>query len=396
MNAVTTWLLTGLLGRLPLGWLQVQHNRTRLVAAVGGVTFANVLIFMQLGFMGALFESSVKSHRSWNADIVIASSDFRALREANPIPRSRMMQALSIPGVRDATPVYVNPLVWTDPETGDTASLRVLGVSPEEPVFLDEHVQSQLHLLSQQDTALLDRGTRNLNPRLKEVLEAGKLKRVEFLGREISLVGLFALGASFADDGMLIVGTPTFLRLFPTRSPNVPTLIFVRCEAGVDAEQVARSINQVFSEADAKAFTKEQFVGAEQAYQASQTPIGFVFGFGVVMGLVVGLVIVYQVLSTDVQDHLPEYATFKAIGYSQRYFLGVVFEEAIVLAILGFVPGLVISLFLYQFAASATSLPISMSWSRPLLVSGFTLIMCVLSGALATRRLASADPADLF
>jgi putative ABC transport system permease protein len=114
------------------------------------------------------------------------------------------------------------------------------------------------------------------------------------------------------------------------------------------------------------------------------------------MAFVVGVVIVYQVLSTDVNAHLKEYATFKAMGYSNSYLLGVVFEEAIILACLGFIPGFLLPNILYVLAANATALPISMTFSRAILVSSLTVVMCMLSGAIATRKLQSADPADMF
>jgi putative ABC transport system permease protein len=121
-----------------------------------------------------------------------------------------------------------------------------------------------------------------------------------------------------------------------------------------------------------------------------------VFGFGVVIGLLVGIIIVYQVLSTDVAEHLREYATFKAIGYPQRFFLGLVFEEALILAVLGFIPGLLVSMALYASVAAATGLPLAMTGSRAVVVFLGTVAMCVLSGAIATRKLARANPADLF
>ena len=128
----------------------------------------------------------------------------------------------------------------------------------------------------------------------------------------------------------------------------------------------------------------------------TERPIGVVFGFGVIIGIMVGIIIVYQVLSTDVADHLAEYATLKAIGYRDSYFLGIVFEEALILALLGFLPGVLISIALYGAASSATGLPIVMDMTRPLLVLAGTILMCMISGAIATRRLAAADPADLF
>ncbi len=397
MNAPTlNALLTRLTGRLPIGWMQLMHNRTRLVAAVGGVTFANVLIFMQLGFMMALFSTSVMTHRSWRADIVIAASDFRSLREANPLPRSRMFQALGVEGVRDATPLYLGTLYWTDDVTGDTTHFRVLGVDPDYDVFLDPTLQRQIRQLRQPNYALIDLKTRDLSPTIKRALDEQGSLVIEVSGTQLTLVGDFSQGATFDVDGVMVVSDQTFLRLFPRRRPGTPTVVLVECEPNADPMIVAQRLNERFPEGDVRAFTKQQLIDAEQAYQAKQTPIGFVFGFGVVIGLIVGLVIVYQVLATDVQDHMAEYATFKAIGYAPRFFLGVVFEEAVSLAALGFIPGLVVSLLLYRVAAQATSLPITMPWGRPVIVFVLTAAMCTLSGAIATRRLNAADPADLF
>jgi putative ABC transport system permease protein len=114
------------------------------------------------------------------------------------------------------------------------------------------------------------------------------------------------------------------------------------------------------------------------------------------MGFIVGIVIVYQVLSTDVNDHMAEYATFKAMGYKNSYLLGVVFEEAMILSIIGFIPSVAIAAGLYQLTAAATALPIVLPASRAVTVLIMTIIMCSISGAIATRKLQSADPADIF
>ncbi len=172
--------------------------------------------------------------------------------------------------------------------------------------------------------------------------------------------------------------------------------MLLKVDDPANAKDIAVHINQYLGQSDVKAMTKSAFIEAEQNYQATQTPIGFVFTFGVAIGIVVGLVIVYQVLSTDVQDHLAEYATFKAIGYPPRFFFSVVLEEALSLATLGFIPGLAICLVLYQLAAAKTGLPITMPWNRPLFVFFLTVLMCTVSGVIATRRLSAADPAELF
>jgi putative ABC transport system permease protein len=95
--------------------------------------------------------------------------------------------------------------------------------------------------------------------------------------------------------------------------------------------------------------------------------------------------------------HLPEYATLKAMGYSDRYLIGVLLQEALILAILGFIPEFTISLGLYGLIAKATLLPVQMTLNRARLVLFLTVVMCVASGAIAKeRKLQSADPADIF
>src|SRR3712207_9432272 len=101
-----TELLAKLLGRLPIGWLQLVHNKTRLAAAVAGVSFASVLVLMQLGFLGALVGSIRLPYDQMSADILISASDMNTLADASPLPRQRMFEALSVEGVARATPLY--------------------------------------------------------------------------------------------------------------------------------------------------------------------------------------------------------------------------------------------------------------------------------------------------
>lgn len=147
---------------------------------------------------------------------------------------------------------------------------------------------------------------------------------------------------------------------------------------------------------DVKALTKQGFVDFEKAYIDKNQPIAFVFGLATAIGFLVGVVIVYQILSTDVNDHLAEYATFKAMGYRDRYLLGAIFEEVLILAAIGFLPGVGVSLGLYSLLRQVGALPIYMPLFRLVLVFTLTVVMCSLSGIVATRKLRSADPADIF
>jgi len=114
------------------------------------------------------------------------------------------------------------------------------------------------------------------------------------------------------------------------------------------------------------------------------------------MGLVVGIVIVYQILFADIAGHLSEYATLKAMGYSNGYLSRVVLGAAVILAIIGFIPGLGLAVFLYDFVAKATFLPLHMPPDRALSVFLMIFAMCFTAGLLAMRKLRDANPADMF
>jgi putative ABC transport system permease protein len=232
--------------------------------------------------------------------------------------------------------------------------------------------------------------------RVIDQLKTGGRLGFETGGNTLTAVGTMNVGGGFLADGMMIMSDQTFLRVFPNRTSSAPNHILVRIDDGVSIEAVIARLQEALPSSNLRIQSMTGSAANDLAFMSTERPTGIIFGFGVFMGILVGLVIVYQVLSTDVADHLREYATFKAMGYGQPFFLGIVFEEAIILAVFGFVPGFLVSLGLYAGLVSVTGLPVEMDASRAILVFLGTLAACSLSGAIATRRLANADPADLF
>jgi putative ABC transport system permease protein len=108
------------------------------------------------------------------------------------------------------------------------------------------------------------------------------------------------------------------------------------------------------------------------------------------------MVIVYQILFSDVASHLKEYATLKAMGYSGFYLARVVLGAALILAVAGFLPGLALSTFLYDVVGGATFLPLRMEPALALTVFAMIFSMCAVAGLLAVRKLRDANPADMF
>jgi putative ABC transport system permease protein len=381
--------------RTPLGWLQLNHEKGRLLVALAGIAFADVLMFMQLGFQNALYDSNTRLNRAVRADIILMSPKARSTQNLGTFTRRRLFQAMDSPGVQSADALYINTLTWKNSQTKRDATVQMLGFDPDRPAFQLPEVTRQLDKIQIPNTVLFDRLARGDYKEAIAQISAGKSVATEAERTTLTLAGLFTLGASFGADANVMTSDQTFLRLFPRRDAASISLGLLRVQPGSDPQQIATALKAHLPN-DVRVMTFAEYIQFEEHFWKTESPIGFIFSLGTAMAFVVGVVIVYQVLSTDVNAHLKEYATFKAMGYQNTYLLSVVFEEAIILAFAGFIPGVILPFGLYALAANATALPLYMTVSRAILVLSLTVAMCIISGAIATRKLQAADPADMF
>ena len=381
--------------RLPLGWLQLKHKPLRLIVALSGIAFAVLLIMMQLGFRSALFESAVRFHERFEYDIALFSPDSVFIVRPQPFSIRRLYQSLGFEGVEDVTPVYIFPSVWKNPWNNQRRSIQTIGFNPDEPVLKTPGFLAAKSLLRQQDAVIFDRGSRPEFGPVGRTFDSGQAVVTEINDREIEVVGLFRMGTSFGIDGTVITSDDNWLRLFPDRSRNEIQLGLIRLQDGTDSGRIRDELAEYLPD-DVLVMTKQQFVQREKDYWNGATPIGYIFAFGAIMGFVVGAIIVYQILFADVSEHLNEYATLRAMGYKNRFVSGIVLQQAVILAVLGYLPGVAIVHWLYGKAAAATSLPLYITQERAITVFLMTLAMCAISGLLAVRKVRRLDPADVF
>jgi putative ABC transport system permease protein len=381
--------------KIPLSWLQLTRDKSRLAVALAGIAFADILMFMQIGFRDALYYSNVRLHSSLNGDIVLINQQSNALLAMEQFSQRRLYKALELQAVESVHPIYLDYTTWRNPITGRPRSILIFGMNPESNLFDLPGVQSHLEQLKQPDVVLFDGSSREEYGPIASQFKGGNTLMAEVQRRRVKVGGLFTLGTSFGADGNLITSDVNFLRIFRNRQRGLIDIGLIRLRAGQNPNVVAQQLRNHLPQ-DVNVLTKQEFIDFERNYWATSTAIGFIFSLGTIMGFIVGTVIVYQILYTEVSDHLSEYATLKAIGYTQKYLLMVILQEAFLLACLGYVPGWIFAMFLYSRAREATLLPIFMSYSRAITVLILTILMCFISGAIAVRKLRSADPADIF
>lgn len=387
-------LFQRLLGRLPIGWLQLTHNPMRFAAALTGVAFANVLVFVQLGIMNSMGTAVLRPYTFFKADVMISATDANGLTDGGNVARQWLLQALADPDVTGGTGLFIGTVPWDRAEAD--IGFTTFGIDPARTDFVADGIAGDLALLEVQDAALMDRLARGLTREEAAAIRPQSPRAFETQGRTLTAYSTFAGGGGFGGDGYMIVSDQTFLSLFPARNSAAPDHILLRLRPGADSATVVARLKGLISDETLRIRSYADAGQEELTFQQTRRPTGIIFGFGVLIGVLVGLVIVYQVLSTDVADHLREYATFKAMGYGPSFFLGIVLEEALILGTLGFLPGFAIGATILTVMGKVTTLPLAMTPSMAAIVFAGTVAFSALSGAIATRRLAAADPADLF
>lgn len=381
--------------RIPLAWLLLTRQPVRLAVALAGIAFAGILMFMQLGFRDGLFDASVTIHRLFDTDLVLISPRSSSSVSMAGFPRRRLVQAMADPDVEGITPVHWNLLLWRNPDTKATRSILTLGFEPADPLFTDPNLAPKAKLLQDRGRVLFDELSRPEFGPVAEWFRGGRTVESEINGKKVRVAGLVGLGTSFGADGNLLTSQETYLQLLPNTPPGSIEVGLIRLRAGADADAVVERLKRDLPD-DVNVLTKTGFIAFEQNYWRSSTSIGFIFTLGAAMGFVVGCVIVYQILYSDVSDHLPEYATLMAMGYRLPTLLGVVAREGMLLAVFGYLPAYAAGQGLYLLVRNATQLPVSMNLTRALTVFIMILVMCMGSATLAMRRLGDADPAEIF
>ena len=394
-EAVRRPRLANLLLASRLAWRQLRAERARLWTAIAGVMFACVLVFMQLGFRAALFDSATALPQAMHGELFLIQPLTTALFKPEPFPRVRAYQTLADRDVAQAVPIYLAFAAWRNPESGIRRAIQLIGFDTEAGALAFPGLEDVIEALKRPDTMAFDRKSRPEFGDVSRLLTERGPFDVQIADRRLQLVGLVEIGASFGADGNAVMSETTFRRIMGQRKPSNIDLVALRLRPGADIAAVQARLRLLLP-ADVAVVSYAELVAWERTYWEKATPIGFIFAFGSLMGLVVGMVIVYQILFSDIASHIPEYATLKAMGYAQGYLRRAVMSAALMLAVLGFIPGILTSIGLYEVVARATFLPLAMDWDRGLTVFGMIFFMCAGAGLLAVRKLRDANPADMF
>jgi putative ABC transport system permease protein len=383
---------------IPLAWRNLTQNKLKLAASIAGAAFAVVLMLVENGFRNALLDNMVAVVLNLDGDLFITNRGRYMVSQPVPFPRGRLELAEGAPGVAQAHPFYLlteEEALWRNPLTGLSRPIRLLAYDPQADLLLLDAVRRQRVLWSRPDTVLADDRSKL---GLFGSLRPGTIS--EFNNRRVEVVGNFSMGTDFRSNGTIVMSELNALRYCPQRgllpwSLTPVDIGVLRLLPGAPLNAARTAVAERLP-ADVIVLTKPELVRKEQDFWEKVTPIGVVFDIGMAMGFVVGLAICYQVLFAEIADRLPQFATLKAIGHTDRALVRIVLLEALYLALMGFAVGITISRWLFRWLEDQTGLNMILSVADAVSVLVLTVLMCGAAGLLASRRLLTVDPASLF
>ena len=380
---------------VPLAWRNLVASKRRLIRSIAGIGFAVLLMLVQLGFERGFFDASLGMVRQLDGELFILRATKYRFGSEDPFPAADLDPVRNFAGVTSVVSLYATwqKLFWKDPKGSNVYVVQAFGFDPDRPPFLLPEVREQSVKLKTDDTVLVDRRARpflNMNSDARET---------EINGRKVEIAGNFALGPDFMSNGSVMMSARTFAALLagnPAAISQLPVEYgVVKLRPGSDVGEAQRELRNALPN-EVRVMTKPELVAFERDFQADLSSAGPIFWMGTLVGFVVGMLISYQIIYTDLSDQLPQYATLKGMGYGTGYLVGVVFQQAALSAVAAYVPAWVLCLLVYRVIGEFALLPLRMTLAQTAFSFALTLGMCLVSAALAVRRVVSLDPAEVF
>ena len=374
----------------PFALRLLAHRKIRTAVAISGIAFAVLFMFLQLGFSGALNETATAVSSKLRGDLVVTSVKFLHLGQTGSIPRSRLFQARALPEVMTAVPLYVRFARWIGPSSGRRCSMFAIGfpMGGTAPVSFTG-LAELLPALSAPGSIAADLVSQ------QKCGVTSELRSVEVREQARRVIGAYSLGVGFLGDGSLVTSDETYGQIFQSQSLDNIDIGMITLREGSDLQAVAARLRQVLPP-DTLVMTRSELDGRQVRYWVEDTAIGNIFRLGTIVGFLVGMMILFQVLSTDIRAQLPQYATMKAMGFANQHIYALVLQQSWLFALLGYLPATLLAMVVYAAAYDATLIPIAMTRTRAISVLILSLVMCTISGALSLSRIGRADPAELF
>ncbi len=399
----------------------------RFLVAQAGIMFAVSLVTIQTGILDGFVRSTAVLIDNGNADLWVASEDMVQLELTVQLPLLNVEAVRQVEGVAKAEPLLLRESLWRGP-SGRLNSVKLVGFDPEGDLFVPWNiVQGRRSDLTQDYTVIADKASLS-SLDFKQLGDVGEIGSLP-----VQLVGLTEGSQSITSSAVLftsIENASTYLtaglsgklacrfepgglicskdfqqaddddnsgEIAPPKalgSSDPISYILVRAKSGEDVQALAERLEAAIP--DTRVYTQAEMSEITRSYWRDRTGIGFILGLGAGVGVIVGVVIVGQILYSSVSEHLKEFGTLKAMGASNWVIYGVILEQALWMAVLGYFPGIALCYGLGTWTLASQGIAILITPLKAAGVFAITVSMCSGAAIFAIQKVTRVDPAIVF
>lgn len=397
----------------------------RFLVAQAGIMFAVSLVTIQTGIFNGFTRSAAQLIYNANADIWVTSDTLVQPELSLPLPATTLDQAQEVAGVARAEALIFKSAVWRH-SSSDINLVRVIGFDPQGQLFNPNNlIQGSAQALQQPYTAIADTSTlRSLNvSKVGDLAELGSLPvrlvgltqgnrsitSNPFVFTSLENANAYATGGQNArlscklqtgSENIQCTTLPTTQKQSPQAKPrqlaasDTISFILIRARSGEDLQQLKQRLEAAIP--NSSAYTQAELIKKTQRFWQRRTGVGFILGLGASVGIIVGGIIVGQILYSSVSDHLREFGTLKAMGASDWTIYGVIIEQSLWMAVLGYIPGIVLCFGVGAWTFATQGITILITPATAIAVFGITVAICVGSAIFAIQKVTRVDPAIVF
>ena len=359
-----------------------------MLAALSGISFSILLIFMQLGFLDAAETAAGALFELFDYDIGLVSERYKYVGAPDHFDRMRLTQSQVLPDVEAIASLTIGRGSWTDPDTESTCQAMIFGITPDPEFITDPMIRAGLEKIDKRDRIMVD---------LFSHRDYGDLsigREVEVNEKKVTIGAQFKLGVTLFSEGCVLVTQDNFPRLNPGLGRDV-SYGFLRVRPGADLQDVKHRLKAILPD-DVLIFTKQEMIKQEQDYFIAVKPVGIIFQIGVLVAFVVGVVILFQVLNTDISNRLGEFAILKAMGFREWFIYGIGIKQAVLYGLLSYFPSLGFSFIVFHVVHLLSRIPMDLDFPMAFFVFSLSIVMCSISCVLGLQKVRRTDPAELY
>jgi putative ABC transport system permease protein len=365
----------------------LQH-RLRLVAALAGVAVALFLLTLQISVLDAAKVKVTQLYNDFNFDVAAVPDTYQFLLNFETIDRVVLDQARATGDVSQAFGLNVDVVHWMQWPSKKQAYLFLVGLDDPGTFVRDPVIRDGVKSLVSSHSILIDDYSEpDIGP-----LATGTMAKI---GDELETIdGHFRLGLFFYGEGTGIVRNTDFPRLTDRDSSKMSIGLF-QLKPGVSPQKAKHDLEAIVPE-HTLVFTRAELLQQERDYFLSVRPVGIMIYISMLIACLVGIVIIVQVLSTEVANRMKEYAVLKAMGSSPAFVYGIGVTQAILVGLGGLLPALLIGGVVLWYIEYRTHLEAALGLVLlgKMLVITFAASICAAAAVLG--RVQRADPAALY